>query len=116
MTTLQIAVKNEQSLFVCKDGKVVNPVPPSDSVNITITVIDANDPPQFEKEIADVYQKEEEKPGKVIFTPKVHDVDSEVSNIRFVSIVSLLNLLPHCESLAFLYCKFSTGRQISITQ
>ncbi|GAA6216434.1 cadherin-like protein 26 isoform X2 [Lates japonicus] len=82
-TTLQVGVKNEEPLFVC-GGKSPGPDESLDSVNITIKVIDVNDPPHFDKDKHDVYQKEEEPPGKVLFTPKIHDVDSEVANIRYV--------------------------------
>ncbi|XP_070766701.1 cadherin-like protein 26 [Enoplosus armatus] len=81
-TILQIGVENEEPLFVCKD-KSSTP-PPPDSVNITIKVIDVNDPPEFDKHKVNLYQKEEEEPGQVLYTPKVHDVDSDVKNIRYV--------------------------------
>ncbi|XP_034027401.1 cadherin-like protein 26 [Thalassophryne amazonica] len=81
LTTLQIGVENEEALFHCKDK--TTPPPPVDSVNITVKIIDVNDPPEFDKKNVDVYQKEEEEPGKVLHTPKVKDVDSDVSNIRF---------------------------------
>lgn len=87
LTTLQIGVENEEPIFVCKN-KATNGAgtpPPANSVNITMKVIDVNDPPEFEKDVVDVYQKEEEEPGKVLFTPKVHDVDSDISRIRLVS-------------------------------
>ncbi|XP_068609663.1 cadherin-like protein 26 [Brachionichthys hirsutus] len=84
LIVLQIGVKNEESIFVCEDKSKVVAVPPDDSVNITVRVIDLNDPPQFTKDPADVYHKEEEKPGKVLYTPEVTDVDSDVSQIRYV--------------------------------
>ncbi|KAG7521306.1 cadherin 26 [Solea senegalensis] len=82
---LQIGVKNEETLFVCKDKSTgTNKLPPPDSVTVKIEVIDINDPPQFKKEISHVYQREEESPGKLLFTPEVHDDDSDVNNIRYV--------------------------------
>ncbi|KAM4562956.1 cadherin-like protein 26 [Odontesthes bonariensis] len=80
LVQLQIGVKNNASLYVCKNGKLSQDTHP-DSVNITIKMIDTNDPPEFEKQSATVYHREEAEPGKVLFTPKVHDVDSE--NLRF---------------------------------
>ncbi|CAK6957486.1 cadherin-like protein 26 [Scomber scombrus] len=86
LTTLQIGVENEEPLFVCKgktpDGK--GTPPPANSVNITMKVIDVNDPPEFATTTVDVYQREEEDPGKVMFTPKVKDVDSDIEKIRYV--------------------------------
>ncbi|XP_051913067.1 cadherin-like protein 26 isoform X3 [Hippocampus zosterae] len=80
---LQIGVENEEPLFVCKDAAPkIKGI--SDSINVTIKVIDVNDPPQFDKESVDIYEKEEEEPGKLLYTPKVHDVDSDVSKISFV--------------------------------
>ncbi|XP_058499851.1 cadherin-like protein 26 isoform X2 [Solea solea] len=82
---LQIGVENEEPLFVCKDKSTgTNKLPPPDSVTVTIEVIDFNDPPQFKKEIIDVYQREEEPSGKLLFTPEVHDEDSDINNIRYV--------------------------------
>lgn len=81
-TNLQIGVENEEKLFICP-GKTPATPPPPNTVNITIKVIDVNDPPHFDKDTADVYQKEEESPGKVLFVPTVHDVDSDVDKIRF---------------------------------
>ncbi|XP_077430635.1 cadherin-like protein 26 isoform X2 [Vanacampus margaritifer] len=83
ITNLQIGVTNEEPLFVCKDAARLSKGV-SDSINVTMKVTDVNDPPQFEKVSADVYEKEEEEPGKLLYTPKVHDVDSDVSRIRFV--------------------------------
>ncbi len=80
-TTLQIGVKNEEDIWVCKDKSDKTPPPPQDSVNITIKVIDVNDPPEFKNSPATVYQKEEEEPGKLLYTPDIHDVDSNVSRL-----------------------------------
>ncbi|XP_042347619.1 cadherin-like protein 26 [Plectropomus leopardus] len=85
-TTLQIGVKNEEDIFYCKNkaaGGTDQP-PPEHTVNIIMKVIDINDPPQFDIDKSDVYQQEEEAPGKLLFTPKVTDVDSVVSKIRYV--------------------------------
>uniref|UniRef100_A0A667ZAV0 Cadherin 26, tandem duplicate 1 n=1 Tax=Myripristis murdjan TaxID=586833 RepID=A0A667ZAV0_9TELE len=81
LTSLQIGVENEEPLFVCKDNSPNAPVPPPNSVNITIKVIDVNDPPQFDQVVADVYQREEEEPGRVLYTPKATDV--EKNKIRY---------------------------------
>ncbi|XP_073325817.1 cadherin-like protein 26 [Pagrus major] len=79
--SLQIGVENEEPLWVCKGkgGKL----PPADFINVTVKVIDVNDPPEFAKNPANVYLKEEEEPGKVLHQPKVHDVDSTVADIRY---------------------------------
>ncbi|XP_029011132.1 cadherin-like protein 26 [Betta splendens] len=83
LTNVEIGVENEEALFVCKDG---SPAEGSfkDSINVTVKVIDVNDPPQFEKEKVDIYRKEEEAPGKDLFVPNVKDVDSDVTKIRYV--------------------------------
>nr|XP_019951601.1 PREDICTED: cadherin-like protein 26 [Paralichthys olivaceus] len=84
VTTLEIGVENEEPLFACADkstGKVT--LPPLHKVNITIKVIDVNDPPQFEKDTVHLYLKEEEEPGKLLFTAKVDDDDSDIDKIRF---------------------------------
>ncbi|KAL6119199.1 cdh26 [Pungitius sinensis] len=83
-TYLVVGVKNEEPLFVCKSESPAGPPPSPDRVNVTVKVIDVNDPPFYEKASFDVYQKEEEEPGKVLFTPKVGDPDSDVSKIRHV--------------------------------
>ncbi|XP_072223303.1 cadherin-like protein 26, partial [Leuresthes tenuis] len=77
---LQIGVKNNATIYVCKNGKLSQDTAP-DSVNITVKMTDTNDPPEFEIKSANVYQREEAEPGQVLFTPKVHDVDS--TNVRF---------------------------------
>lgn len=83
-TNLQIGVENHEPLFVCNNESPAMATVP-DSVNVTVKVIDVNDPPQFEKDKVDIYRKEEEPPGKELFTPKVHDVDSDMSKMRLVS-------------------------------
>lgn len=89
-TNLQIGVENEEPLFICQNVGA-GTLPPPDTVNITIKVIDINDPPQFEKDTVTVYNKEEEVPGKVLFTPNVHDVDSDISKIRSVYYFHIVN-------------------------
>ena len=85
LTTLLIGVENEEPLFVCKDkASGAGTSPPANSVTIKMKVVDVNDPPEFETHMTDVYQREEEEPGKVLFTPEVHDVDSDAANIRLV--------------------------------
>ena len=92
---LLIKVENDEPLFGCKEdfsGKL-DTLPIPHVVNITMKVIDVNDPPYYEKTKEDVYQTEEEPPGKVLFTPKVKDDDSDVSKIRLVSTYCMLS---HC--------------------
>ncbi|KAM4570632.1 cadherin-like protein 26 [Fundulus diaphanus] len=84
LVKLQIGVKNPETMSLCKDGKLItdsSQLPPPDSVNIAVRMNDTNDPPEFEKYTDSVHQKEESEPGQLLYTPKVHDVDS--SNIRF---------------------------------
>ncbi|XP_061758485.1 cadherin-like protein 26 isoform X2 [Nerophis ophidion] len=85
MTRLQVRVENEEALYVCGD-----PATTSkgfwDTVNITMKVTDVNDPPDFENYTVKVYEKEEQEPGRLLYTPKVLDVDSDISNIRFTKI------------------------------
>ncbi|KAM9785357.1 cadherin-like protein 26 [Neosynchiropus ocellatus] len=83
--TLEIGVRNKEPLFVC--GKTSPPGahrPFDDIINVTVTVIDANDPPEFDKKVVIVHQKEEEAPGTVLLTPKVTDEDSDLDKIRFM--------------------------------
>lgn len=87
LTSLQIGVENEEPLWVCKEkstGRTDADL--QDSTTIILKVIDVNDPPEFTQSTVHVYHNEEEKPGKVLFTPEVHDVDSNVSQIRLVSV------------------------------
>ncbi|XP_028309000.1 cadherin-like protein 26 isoform X2 [Gouania willdenowi] len=86
LENLMIGVENVEPLFMCNDGKPVDTksLPQPDSVSIKVKMIDANDPPVFEKEKAPVFRKEEEEPGKVLFTPVVHDVDSK--KFRYVMV------------------------------
>ncbi|XP_010784804.1 cadherin-like protein 26 [Notothenia coriiceps] len=86
ITYLLVEVENEEPLTLCKDNKLVNASehPPRDIVNITMKVIDVNDAPVYERKIFHVYLKEEEPPGKELFTPTIKDVDSDVSKIRHV--------------------------------
>ncbi|XP_051280531.1 cadherin-like protein 26 isoform X2 [Dicentrarchus labrax] len=76
LTNLQIGVRNEEPFKVCK-GKSAPGGDTPDSVEISVKVIDVNDPPEFKNSPADVYQKEEEKPGKLLFTPVVEDAESD---------------------------------------
>lgn len=82
LVTLEVGVKNEEPLWVCKE----KPDSPNedfyDTAVITIKVKDANDPPVFSQNPVVLHVLEEEKPGRVLFTPKVTDVDSDVSQIR----------------------------------
>uniref|UniRef100_A0A8C6UR63 Cadherin domain-containing protein n=1 Tax=Neogobius melanostomus TaxID=47308 RepID=A0A8C6UR63_9GOBI len=77
-----IRVENEEKLFHCKHKP--DPAPKPNTVTVTIKTIDLNDAPTFEKAITHVYQKEEEPPGRVLFTPKVTDIESD--EIRFVKL------------------------------
>ncbi|CAB1329363.1 unnamed protein product, partial [Coregonus sp. 'balchen'] len=88
LTVIKIAVANEEPLFVCSSGGAVSTakpltVPPQ-TVNVTVKVIDVNDPPMFDRKVTDVYAKEEqEEKGKVLYKPKITDVDSDVEKIRY---------------------------------
>ncbi|MEQ2221047.1 hypothetical protein ILYODFUR_011717, partial [Ilyodon furcidens] len=84
LVNLRIGVENVEPISVCKDGKLIKDskkVPPQDSVNITVKMIDTNDAPVFEKYTDDVYHMEESEPGQVLYNPNVHDIDS--SKFRF---------------------------------
>lgn len=83
VTNLKIGVKNEEPLFVCGDKETREDR--DDSVTVSVKVIDINDAPRFEKEKVELFMKEEEEPGKVLFTPTVHDEDSDISKIRYGS-------------------------------
>lgn len=85
VVTLEVGVKNQEPLWVCKeknDGGMDKHF--YDTAVITIKVKDINDPPVFSPNQVVLHQIEEEKPGKVLFTPKVMDVDSDVSQIKWV--------------------------------
>uniref|UniRef100_A0A6Q2XVQ3 Cadherin domain-containing protein n=1 Tax=Esox lucius TaxID=8010 RepID=A0A6Q2XVQ3_ESOLU len=82
LTNVQIAVENEEPLFVCPSGQDTS-LPRTQTVNVTVKVIDVNDPPEFKENITKVYVKEEDQPGKVLYKPTVIDVDSDVKNIRY---------------------------------
>ena len=91
MTTeniLQIGVENEEKLFVCTPKKPENTIviPENDVVNITLTVIDVNDPPSFVKKVTDVYLREEDEPGLKLFEPQISDQDSPVDEIKWVAL------------------------------
>uniref|UniRef100_A0A4W5RIS6 Cadherin 26, tandem duplicate 1 n=1 Tax=Hucho hucho TaxID=62062 RepID=A0A4W5RIS6_9TELE len=86
VTNVEIAVENEEPLFVCGSGGAISPKTLTalpQKVNVAVKVIDVNDPPEFDKKVVDVYVKEEEVTGKVLYTPKVTDVDSDVGKIRY---------------------------------
>ncbi|KAK7878671.1 hypothetical protein WMY93_030507 [Mugilogobius chulae] len=70
LTNITIKVENEEEFYHCKYKP--GPIPQYSTANITIKVM-----------ITNVHQKEEDPPGKVLFIPKVTDVDSDVSKIRF---------------------------------
>ncbi|XP_074538310.1 cadherin-like protein 26 [Halichoeres trimaculatus] len=83
---LQIGVRNEEPLTACKDfkdgGKVNEDI--TDTAEIEIKVIDVNDPPVFDKNPVDVYQREEESPGKVLHIPSVHDAENDMVRFELV--------------------------------
>ncbi|XP_012992008.3 cadherin-like protein 26 isoform X2 [Esox lucius] len=87
LTNVLIAVENEQPLFVCSSGQRVAhskmQTVRSQTTNVTVKVIDVNDPPVFQKNVTDVYVKEEDQPGKMLYKPKVTDVDSDLEKIRY---------------------------------
>lgn len=81
LANLQIAVENEEPLFVC-DSNSQKPQPKPQTVNVAVTIKDANDPPQFKMVTNEVYQTEESPPGARLYTPEVTDEDSDVSKLR----------------------------------
>jgi len=94
-----VGVKNVEALFFCAG------TPPSpDVVNITINVIDVNDPPAYEKALYDVFRVEEEDPGMELLTPKVIDPDSDVYHIRLVSNAEPFSFFSiSCSHYLFIY-------------
>ena len=85
-------MENEEELFVCASKKPGYKVvaPQTDVINITIKVIDVNDPPTFAKKVTEVYQREEDEPGKKLFEPVITDEDSDVDKIRWVALHATL--------------------------
>ncbi|XP_041713730.1 cadherin-like protein 26 [Coregonus clupeaformis] len=86
LTNIEIAVENEEPLFVCGSGRANSPKTLTalpQKANVAVKVIDVNDPPEFDKKVTDVYMMEEEETGKVLYKPKVTDVDSDVGKIRY---------------------------------
>ncbi|XP_077060740.1 cadherin-like protein 26 [Siphateles boraxobius] len=86
ITELEIAVKNEEELFQCVNGKALpGPLPGSNpkqnSVKVAVKVIDMNDPPEFKKTTEVVYRNENGPPGDVLFVPEVKDAES--NKIRY---------------------------------
>ncbi|KAM3617046.1 uncharacterized protein V6R79_001623 [Siganus canaliculatus] len=82
---LQIGVENEEPLYVCKAKSAAGAKPPApDSITVKISVIDINDPPEFLNSPFTTHQKEEQKPGVLLYTPKIRDVDSDPANIRYM--------------------------------
>uniref|UniRef100_A0A3P9L9E5 Cadherin domain-containing protein n=1 Tax=Oryzias latipes TaxID=8090 RepID=A0A3P9L9E5_ORYLA len=81
---LQIGVENIEPFSKCEKGKLIkqgSKLYPPDSVSVKVLMIDSNDPPEFQKTKVDLFEKEESDPGKVLFTPEVHDPDS--TSFRF---------------------------------
>ncbi|XP_041654680.1 cadherin-like protein 26 [Cheilinus undulatus] len=81
---LQVGVKNEEPLTICKDHKDGGTADEKnqDSTVITIKVIDLNDPPVFDKDPVHVYEREEEAIGKTLLIPSVYDAEGD--KVRFV--------------------------------
>lgn len=83
--TLEVGVKNEEPLWVCKENASSGTNEDFyDSAVIMIKVKDLNDPPVFVENPVIVHLMEEDDPGKVLLTPEVKDEDSNVSQIRWV--------------------------------
>ncbi|KAG7261457.1 hypothetical protein CRUP_000947, partial [Coryphaenoides rupestris] len=88
ITTDPIGVENDEPLYICaskKGGSTAAP-PAPDTINITLTVIDVNDPPRFDKNVTEVYAREEEEPGRTLFKPKITDDDSDITKIKWVAL------------------------------
>ncbi|TTO15643.1 Cadherin-like protein 26 [Bagarius yarrelli] len=83
LTELEIAVENEEPLFLCVDGKPVSPTLKRNTAKVAVKVIDVNDPPVFSKNIQTVFRVEEEEPGDVLYIPTVTDEDSDANKIRY---------------------------------
>lgn len=83
--TLEVGVKNEEPLWVCKE-KSTNALNEDfyDSAVIAVKVKDVNDPPVFTQNPVVLLVVEEENPGRELFVPEVKDVDSDVSQIRLI--------------------------------
>uniref|UniRef100_A0A8C7Y357 Cadherin domain-containing protein n=1 Tax=Oryzias sinensis TaxID=183150 RepID=A0A8C7Y357_9TELE len=84
LVNLQIGVENIVPFSKCEKGKLIkqgSKLCPLDSVSFKVLMIDYNDPPEFQKTKVDLFEKEESEPGKVLFTPEVHDPDS--TSFRF---------------------------------
>lgn len=83
--TLEVGVKNEEPRWVCK-GNFASGTYDNfyDSAIIKMKVKDVNDPPVFAQNPVVLHETEEEKPGKVLFTPEVKDEDSDISEIRLI--------------------------------
>ncbi|XP_023812495.1 cadherin-like protein 26 [Oryzias latipes] len=82
---LQVGVENIEPFSKCENGKLIkqgSKLYPPDSVSVKVLMVDSNDPPEFQKTKVDLFEKEESEPGKVLFTPEVHDPDS--TSFRFV--------------------------------
>lgn len=83
--TLEVGVKNEESLWVCNDnGSSRTNKDFYDTALIRISVKNINDPPIFAQNPVVLHLMEEEEPGTVLFTAEVKDEDSDVSQIRCV--------------------------------
>ncbi|XP_016418708.1 cadherin-like protein 26 [Sinocyclocheilus rhinocerous] len=84
ITELEIAVKNEEKLFQCVDGKAeTGTTPKPNTAKVAVKVIDVNDPPVFKKQVEKVYRNENGPPGDVLFVPEIKDEDSDVNKLRY---------------------------------
>ncbi|XP_028850364.1 cadherin-like protein 26 [Denticeps clupeoides] len=85
VVNLTISVENEEPFVSCNKWVRVAPanLPAPETATVTVKIEDVNDPPVFEKTKFNAYEKEESAPGKVLYTPKVTDVDSDIDKIRY---------------------------------